>query len=133
MATSQVQTTCSDYLGELVINGHLLFFADAVDCLQQISTTFSPKEKLLVIQATFHAIKSLNQSHLGSSYVLSMDDLFPLFQFVVVRARIRNLGSEIQLIEDFIEHPFISGELDMMFTIVKAAYHYIQHEKMSFT
>ncbi|KAG5830114.1 hypothetical protein ANANG_G00317130, partial [Anguilla anguilla] len=32
-----------------------------------------------------------------------MDDLFPVFLYVVLRARIRNLGSEVSLIEDLMD------------------------------
>ncbi|XP_075532772.1 alsin-like isoform X1 [Dermacentor variabilis] len=49
-----------------------------------------------------------------------MDDLFPVFQYVVVRARIRNLGSEIHFVDDLMEHHFQNGELGIMFTTVKS-------------
>ncbi|XP_075532781.1 alsin-like isoform X2 [Dermacentor variabilis] len=59
-----------------------------------------------------------------------MDDLFPVFQYVVVRARIRNLGSEIHFVDDLMEHHFQNGELGIMFTTVKACYFQIRTEKL---
>ena len=93
----------------------------AVDCLQQLSTTFSPGEKLDVIQSTFQEINKAVQTHHGAGFIWNMDDLFPVFQFVVVRSRIRHLGSEIHLIDDLIERSLHKGEIDIMFTTLKAS------------
>ncbi|KAF9409106.1 hypothetical protein HW555_011432 [Spodoptera exigua] len=54
------------------------------------------------------------QQELGSNYLWSMDELFPVFHFVVVRARILQLGSEIHFIEDFLEPAMQHGELGML-------------------
>lgn len=103
-------------------------FAGAVDCLQQLSTNFSPGEKLQVIQNTFQEINAGVQARLqgvdgggGGSYLWNMDDLLPVFQFVVVRSRIRHLGAEIHLIDDLLERHAQSGELDIMFTTLKVS------------
>lgn len=55
----------------------------------------------------------------GSNYLWSMDELFPVFHFVVVRARILQLGSEIHFVEDFLEPSMQHGELGLMFTTLK--------------
>ena len=91
---------------------------EAVECLQQLSTTFSPDEKLDVIQTTFQEINKAVQCRHGT-YLWNMDDLFPVFQFVVVRSRIRHLGSEIHLIDDLIERNIQNGELEIMFITLK--------------
>ena len=59
------------------------------------------------------------QVAVSSSYVWTMDDLFPVFQYVVVRACIRHLGSEIHMIDDLMEKRLQNGELGMMFTMLK--------------
>lgn len=94
-------------------------FSGAVDCLQQLSTAFAPSEKLLVIHQTFQEVSRAVQAHLGSGYVMNMDDLFPVFLYVVVRSRIRHLGTEIHLIDDFIDKNVQNGELDVMFTTLE--------------
>jgi len=48
-----------------------------------------------------------------------MDELFPVFNFVVVRASVLQLGSEIHFIEDFMEPYLQNGELGIMFTTLK--------------
>lgn len=48
-----------------------------------------------------------------------MDELFPVFYFVVVRASVLQLGSEIHFIEDFMESYLQNGELGIMFTTLK--------------
>ncbi|XP_003227382.2 alsin [Anolis carolinensis] len=106
-------------------------FASAVECLQQISTTFTPADKLKVIQQTFEEISQNVLENLHEDFLWSMDDLFPVFLYVVLRARIRNLGSEVHLIEDLMD-PFLQhGEQGIMFTTLKACYYQIQHEKLT--
>ncbi|KAI5628041.1 alsin, partial [Silurus asotus] len=104
-------------------------FATAVETLQQISTTFTPADKLQVIQLTFEDLTQEVQTLLGQDFLWCMDDLFPVFLYIVLRARIRNLGSEVSLIEDFMDPALQHGELGLMFTTLKACYFQIQREK----
>ncbi|XP_075898354.1 alsin isoform X5 [Nelusetta ayraudi] len=106
-------------------------FASAVETLQQISTTFTPSDKLQVIQLTFEEITQEVQALLQHDFLWSMDDLFPVFLYVVLRARIRNLGSEVSLIEDLMDPCVQHGEHGIMFTTLKACYYQIQHEKIT--
>ncbi|XP_015114192.1 alsin [Diachasma alloeum] len=108
-------------------------FGEAVETLQQLKTTFSPLEKLLVIRSTFEQMTKTVQKQLGTTYLWTMDELFPVFNFVVVRASVLQLGSEIHFIEDFMEPHLVNGELDIMFTTLKACYYQILQEKMSMT
>ncbi|CAI9597432.1 unnamed protein product [Staurois parvus] len=105
-------------------------FSSAVECLQQISTTFTPSDKLKVIQQTFEEITQEVQEALKEGFLWSMDELFPVFLYVVLRARIRNLGSEVHLIEDLMDPYLQHGEQGIMFTTLKACYYQIQHEKL---
>lgn len=105
-------------------------YASAVDALQQLSTAFSPMDKLLVIEATFNEITQTVQGVLGEDHMWCMDELFPIFQFVVVRAKIRHLGAEISMIDDLMERHMEHGELGIMFTTLKASFFQIQNEKM---
>ncbi|XP_068101201.1 alsin [Hyperolius riggenbachi] len=105
-------------------------FASAVECLQQISTTFTPSDKLKVIHQTFEEITQEVQEALKEDFLWSMDELFPVFLYVVLRARIRNLGSEVHLIEDLMDPYLQHGEQGIMFTTLKACYYQIQHEKL---
>lgn len=106
-------------------------FASAVECLQQISTTFTPSDKLKVIQQTFEEISQNVLASLQEDFLWSMDDLFPVFLYVVLRARIRNLGSEVHLIEDLMDPYLQHGEQGIMFTTLKACYFQIQREKLN--
>uniref|UniRef100_A0A669C6P5 Alsin Rho guanine nucleotide exchange factor ALS2 n=1 Tax=Oreochromis niloticus TaxID=8128 RepID=A0A669C6P5_ORENI len=97
-------------------------FASAVETLQQISTTFTPSDKLQVIQLTFEEITQEVQALLNQDFLWSMDDLFPVFLYVVLRARIRNLGSEVSLIEDLMDLCVQHGEHGIMFTTLKVTH-----------
>ncbi|XP_070694071.1 alsin-like [Pempheris klunzingeri] len=103
-------------------------FVSAVETLQQISTTFTPSDKLLVIQKTFEELTQEIKPMLDGNFLWCMDDLLPLFLYVVLRARIRNLGAEVSLIEDLMDPNVQHGELGLMFTTLKACYIQIQQE-----
>ncbi|KAF2882405.1 hypothetical protein ILUMI_23775 [Ignelater luminosus] len=106
-------------------------FLEAIETLQLLKTTFSPLEKLLIIRQTFEKMTEVVQVQLGHDYKWSMDDLFPAFLYVVVRARILQLGSELHFIEDFMQPSLENGELGIMFTTLKACYQQILQEKTS--
>ena len=59
------------------------------------------------------------QSRLGADFHWSMDDLFPVFQYVVVRSHIQHLGAEIQFTDELMEPHLRMGELGIMFTTLK--------------
>ncbi|XP_076625542.1 amyotrophic lateral sclerosis 2 isoform X2 [Colletes latitarsis] len=107
------------------------YFNDAIEMLQQLKTTFSPLEKLLVVRNTFEQMTQIVQKQLGSAYLWTMDELFPVFCFVVVRASVLQLGSEIHFIEDFMEPYLQNGEYGIMFTTLKACYYQILQEKIN--
>lgn len=67
---------------------------------------------------------------MGDVQVWCMDDLFPIFPYVVIRAQIRHLGAEIHLIQDLMEPHLENGELGIMFTTLHACYFQIQNEKI---
>lgn len=106
-------------------------FLEAIETLQLLKTTFSPIEKLLIIRQTFEKMTHVVQNQLGHEYKWSMDDLFPVFLYVVVRSRILQLGSEIHFIDDFMIPSLENGELGIMFTTLKACYQQILQEKTS--
>uniref|UniRef100_A0A2K6GM62 Alsin Rho guanine nucleotide exchange factor ALS2 n=1 Tax=Propithecus coquereli TaxID=379532 RepID=A0A2K6GM62_PROCO len=87
--------------------------------------------KLKVIQQTFEEISQSVLASLQEDFLWSMDDLFPVFLYVVLRARIRNLGSEVHLIEDLMDPYLQHGEQGIMFTTLKACYYQIQREKLN--
>lgn len=51
------------------------------------STTFTPSDKLMVIQRTFEELTLEVKPLLAGDFLWCMDDLFPLFLYVVLRAR----------------------------------------------
>jgi amyotrophic lateral sclerosis 2 protein len=107
-------------------------FTTAIETLQQIKTTFTPFEKLDVLLETFREINRTGQAACGVEYSWSMDELFPVFQYIVVRARILQLGAEIHMIEDLIQDSCLrSGEFGIMFTTLQASYYQIRSEPLS--
>ncbi|KAK9869444.1 hypothetical protein WA026_003199 [Henosepilachna vigintioctopunctata] len=104
-------------------------FFEAIENLQQLKSTFSPTEKLLVIREAVGKLTPVVQQILGANYIWNMDDLFPVFLYVVVRSRISDLGSELDFMDNFMDPNLESGELGIMFTTLKACYQQILQEK----
>lgn len=69
------------------------------------STTFTPSDKLLVIQKTFEELTQEVKPMLDGDFLWCMDDLLPLFLYVVLRARCvtHSLNNFNQLQQIFIE------------------------------
>ncbi len=84
-----------------------------------------------MIVDTFRMVNAAGIEAMGSGFCWSMDDLFPVFQYVVVRARILQLGAEIHLIEDLMEPEMLNGEYGIMFTTLQATYYQILKESLS--
>ena len=72
------------------------------------------------------------EEFLEEEHVWCMDDLFPIFQFVVVRAKIHHLGAEIHLIEELMESYLEFGELGIMFTTLKVGHMSFMYKIYSF-
>ena len=80
---------------------------------------------------TFREVNKVGQDIVGENHCWSMDDLFPVFQYIVVRARILQLGAEIHMIEDLMDSHLMSGEYGIMFTTLQASYYQILKESLS--
>ncbi|CAG9771169.1 unnamed protein product [Ceutorhynchus assimilis] len=108
-------------------------FNEPIETLQQIITIFLPNEKLLIIRKTIEKMTPIAKKLLGTNYVWNMDDLFPLFLYVVVRARIPHLGAELEFMEHFMDKSMENGELGIMFTTLKACYQQILQDKSHYS
>jgi len=100
-------------------------FLSAINTLQQIKTTFTPHHKLEVVLAMFKAITSHS-----SSITWSMDTLLPVCMYVVVRARVLQLGAELAMLQDLMETYLFQGEQGIMLTTLLASYHQMLRESV---
>ncbi|CAG9535817.1 unnamed protein product [Cercopithifilaria johnstoni] len=77
-----------------------------------------------------YAFQCVSQfSSAGDSHVWTTDDLLPTFVYVTVRAQLQHLGAEIHLIEDFTPQLQGSGQIELMFTTLRASYFQICSDK----
>lgn len=56
------------------------------------------------------------------NYKLPADELIPIFYFVVVRASVLQLGSEIDFIRDFMEDYLMNGQMGYALTTVMVSF-----------
>jgi len=102
-------------------------FVQAIYTLQRLKTTFTPVEKLDVIVEMFKAITAETGT---SKHTWSMDSLLPVCMYVVVRARVLQLGAELAMLSDLMETYLFQGEKGIMFTTLQAAYTQILRENV---
>lgn len=102
-------------------------FLDAVYALQRLKTTFTPVEKLEVIVQMF---KAITEETVTGNHTWSMDSLLPVCMYVVVRARVLQLGAELSMLSDLTETYLFQGEKGIMFTTLQAAYTQILRENV---
>lgn len=57
---------------------------------------------------------------------MPMDDLLPLFIYVVSRAQIQHLGAEIHLIRDMMDPIHTGGLFDFLLTALESCHEHIQ-------
>ncbi|PWA31284.1 hypothetical protein CCH79_00002874, partial [Gambusia affinis] len=79
----------------------------------------SSKDACFISAKTFEELTLEVKPFLAGDFLWCMDDLFPLFLYVVLRARVRNLGAEVSLIEDLMDPNLEHGEMGLMFTTLK--------------
>ncbi|CAD6189659.1 unnamed protein product [Caenorhabditis auriculariae] len=65
----------------------------------------------------------------GAHHIWNCDDLLPAFMYVVIRAQIKHLGAEIEIIDHFTRNFRTHLQTDMMFTMLHSAYIQICREK----
>jgi hypothetical protein len=79
-------------------------YSEAIVCLEKLSSLATPREKLACLSESFGAMKSaVVQFHKGRVELATMDDVLPLSIYVVSQARVNNLASELDLLNDFVQ------------------------------
>lgn len=122
----------------------------AIVALQQVKEKFCPREMLQLIEKTFKHVEAAAEMVSKSTERIANDDIdatdpkpmandteiiqlnadnmMPLTIFLLIRAQIPHLGTEILLLEDLMGPDFefvMNGFAGYCFTTIKAAYQHI--------
>ena len=107
-------------------------YTNAITTIQRIADVRGPGEKLNILHETFRAMSTAVSTYWDSGEKLSsMDDVLPVLLMVVVRAQIRELGAELQFLQDFLDTDLLSGESRILLTTLHAVYFQLQLEVSS--
>lgn len=79
-----------------------------------------------MLQRTFQLLTDEVRS--ASADSTPMDDLLPLVEMTVVKAKIRHLGAEILFMERLMEDHIMHGEKGILLTTLSASYLQLQNE-----
>ncbi|XP_063715898.1 alsin-like isoform X2 [Symsagittifera roscoffensis] len=105
-------------------------YSGAIEALKKISDAVVPSRKLECVSDAFEQlVKSASQLSGEESTRLMMDTVLPIFLFVIVRAKVRYLSSEIQFVEDFANFSD-TPEAEFILQTVKVAYVHLTTEKI---
>jgi len=103
-------------------------FLEAIYNLQRLKTTFTPAEKLEVIVSVFKCLASGKNGVVNVT--LNMDMLLPVCMYIIVRARVLQLGAELHMVDDFIGDHLRQGMEGITFVTLQAAYTQIRRESV---
>lgn len=98
---------------------------EAIERLKQLADKYYPLEMLGLIQQMFKAIEEATREAISEEYVLSSDDIIPIFLFMVIRANVQHLGAEISLLEDLMRTDFdqiMQGYAGFCFTTLQVSW-----------
>jgi len=105
-------------------------YQSAIMELRNITEKYSPMDKYNAIRKSIEKIyEAIDKFCQGEEVVIGADDELPIFQYVVIRAKIDQLGAEILFIEDLVEPSLLTGEVGYRLNQLRICYHQIQHEK----
>lgn len=95
----------------------------AIDSLARLNASRTPEEKLLILRQSFILMNQAitrfwtgrpGAKSLDKYRIVSVDELLPVFMFVVIRAEVPLLQSECNYICDFLDEHMSIGEAGMM-------------------
>eukprot|EP01135_Chromosphaera_perkinsii_P001565 Nk52_evm35s207 gene=Nk52_evmTU35s207 len=106
-----------------------LRYAGVVFCLKQMCNVCTPVAKMKCLEKAFNLVNDALAARNGDErHMGSLDELLPVFLFVVIRACIPDLGAEIRYIEAFGTDEMKTGINSMMLITLKACYIQIVNE-----
>lgn len=98
-------------------------YAAAINCLKTLPSQSRPAAKLEVLATVFLRMTEAVRTHLNGAIELGgMDEVLPIFLFILVRAAVPHLRSELQYLFDFTDFDSISGEKEIMLTTLRAGF-----------
>ena len=95
--------------------------------IPRLSDPYAKLDALVLMRHALHAaITRYRDAHPEKSegrkaVFLGADDLVSLFQLLLIRSRVRNIYSELQFMQDFLDESFLNGEASYCLTTVLVA------------
>ncbi|VDO95912.1 unnamed protein product [Soboliphyme baturini] len=110
------------------------YYAEAIDCLQRISSEFAPASKLNIIMETFaHINKCVTDvSSEGNVCLWTADSLVPVSMYVIIRAQIQHLGAELNFVKDFCPQIQVVNETQYIFVTLQGCYQHLVETVINF-
>lgn len=110
-----------------VEHGESIPYAEAIKAIERIQDHTNPWDKLNSINECFNRIKTTVVDHYkGKVEIETMDDILPIFIYVVSQAQISHIVSEISFCQDFVKILDEGYELEQwMLTNIEGAVNYI--------
>ncbi len=105
-------------------------YAEAIKALEKIHESTNPRDKLNCVNECFNLIKTTVVDHYrGKVELETMDDILPIFIYVVSQSSITHLQSEILFLQDYTKILDDGYELEQrMLTNIEVAANYISSE-----
>jgi len=107
-------------------------YQKAIDMLKKLPYQTSPKLKLELtmdtLQTTLQCVSEFWILH-GKTVNLGADDLVPIFAYVILKAAIPNIYSEVAIISHFLESDILKGKFGYCFATFQIGIEIVMHLK----
>jgi len=105
-------------------------YKNAINLWEKLATKFSPLKKLKKIETAFQKVIDCIDtfwSQLSMKLVIGADDLVPVIVFIIRKAQVSKLYSQMQFIWHFSRDEYLNGKEGYAFTTFQIAVEYIFH------
>lgn len=123
-------STGSPFDSSIVEHGESIPYAEAIKAIEKLQEFTNPWDKLNCINESFNRIKTTVVDHYkGKFEIETMDDILPIFIYVISQSQVSHIVSEIQFLMDFLKILDEGYELEQwMLSTIEGAVLYISKD-----
>eukprot|EP00041_Stephanoeca_diplocostata_P026969 m.735270 g.735270 ORF g.735270 m.735270 type:complete len:1834 (-) comp23088_c0_seq1:324-5825(-) len=104
-------------------------YQPAIAALRTLPLVSTPTGKVLILTDVFRKMTAaVTEFSNGEDCLSGMDDVLPVFLYVLARASVPHLRSELQYLYDFVDFDNVSGETEILLTTLRAGFFQLLRE-----
>ena len=97
-----------------------------IRCIQKINSGKSVNDKLNSIREAHASLNNVIKFSIGTDADAGQDEITPLFQYIIIRAKPESIYTNISFIKTFLDDSELSGSKGFLLTQIESAISYIE-------